>query len=91
MASGCRIMQTDFPSVLQKVPPQGLTFSRIYDKFTPVRGCEKDTPSRDLLREKPVGARLCKLAVEDTTLEPWGGNTPPGAPVNASMSDGLSP
>lgn len=70
MPSVFRIMQTDFSFVLQKLSPQGLTFGRIYDKFTPVRGCEKDTPSRGLLREKPVGARLCKFAVEDTTLEP---------------------
>ena len=63
MDSGYRIMQTDFVPILQKLPPQGLTFWRIYDKFSPVRGCEKDMPSRDLPREKPVGARLCKLTV----------------------------
>ena len=86
-----RIMQTDFPAFLQKLPPQGLTFGGIYDKFSPVRGCEKDMPFRDLLREKPVGARLRKLTVKDTTLEPWSGNALPGAPGNASMSDGLCP
>ena len=85
------IMQTILTSFLEKLPPQGLTFYRFYDKFSPVRGCEKDTPFRDLLREKPVGARLRKLTVKDTTLEPWSGNALPGAPVKASMSDGLCP
>ena len=86
-----KIMQTDFTPIFQKLPPQGLTFGGIYDKFSPVRGCEKDMPSRKSLREKPVGARLCRFAAEDTTLEPWSGNALPGAPVNASMSDGLCP
>ena len=85
------VMQTCDASVLQKFPPQGLTFGRIYDKFTPVRGCDKDTPPLWSLREKPVGARLCRRKAEDTTLEPRGGNTLPGAPVKASMSDGLCP
>ena len=91
MISVFRIMQTIFTPISQKLSPQGLTFWGIYDKFSPVRGCEKDTLSRRLLREKPVGARLCKLVMKDTTLEPWGGNALPGAPVNASMSDGLCP
>ena len=55
------IMQTILTSLLEKLPPQGLTFYRFYDKFSPVRGCEKDMLSRRSLREKPVGARLCKL------------------------------
>jgi len=84
------IMQTNFAPFLQKLPPRGLTFRGIYDKFSPVRGCEKDMPPRRSLREKPVGARLCRFAAEDTTLEPWSGNALPGAPVKASMSGSAS-
>ena len=33
---------------------------------------------------------ICNPAVSDTTSEPQGRNALPGAPVNASMSDGKS-
>ena len=46
-------------------------------------------PSR---KDSQRGARLVRglrnPAGADTTSEPWGRNSPPGAPVIASMSDG---
>ena len=38
------VMQTDSPPNSEKVPPQGLTFPRFYDKFAPVTGCDEDMP-----------------------------------------------
>ena len=70
MNTNLGIMQTNFVSFLQKVPPQGLTFRGIYDKFSPVRGCEKDTPPLGIAQRKAGWCKACGFQAEDTTLEP---------------------
>ena len=69
--------------------PRGLTTQRKCAKFQKRKGREEDTQFGKILREEPVGARLRNPAGTDTTSEPRGGNALPGAPVIASMSDGL--
>ena len=60
-----------------------------YGIFLVVKSCDEDIRFGKILREGPVGARLCIPAANDTTSEPTAGNGCPGTPVNASMSGGL--
>ena len=49
-----------------------------------MKSCDEDTRFGKILREEPVGERLCFPAANDTTSEPTAGNSCPGAPVIAS-------
>ena len=55
------------------------------------KSCDEDTrPRKDSQRGLCLVQKACNPAVDDTTSELRGRNAPPGAPVNASMSDGCA-
>ena len=56
----------------------------------PLKAAMKTCAKVRFSERKPLGARLLYPCFCDTTFEPWVGNVPPGAPVKASMSDGLT-
>ena len=68
-----------------------LTFPKFYGIFSLDKSCDEDTRSR---KDSQRGCRMVQgfrnPAGNDTTSEPQGRNALPGAPVNASMSDGLT-
>lgn len=40
------VMATNFPTIILKITPQGLTFSWIYDKFAPERQRRRHAPRK---------------------------------------------
>jgi len=55
------------------------------------KSCDEDMrPRKDSQRGLCLVQKACNPAVDDTTSELRGRNAPPGAPVNASMSDGCA-